>query len=126
MPHTNVQNLTSTYPLPPPPHPAPRPQRAREQKLCLENREHQNLKKNAFREKRNTRKILLRTREQGTPWEALKTMFNFQLKVPVYFCLILFDSIGGSELRHFQLITVIKINILRFYGNGKELDVLLR
>ena len=62
------------------------------------------------------------TRGQGTSWEALKTMFNFQLKVPVYFCLTLFDSIGS----HFHLITVIKINILRFYGNGEELDALLR
>ena len=121
MPHTNVQNLASTYPLPPPP-PPPTPQRAREQKLCLENREHQNLKKNSFREQRNTRKILLGTREEGTPWEALKTMFNFQLKVPVYFCLTLFDSIRS----YFHLITVIKINILRFYGNGEELKVLLR
>ena len=119
IPHTNVQNLTSTYPLPPPPHPSTS---TGTKAVFREQGTPKSKKKNAFREQRNTRKILLGTREQGTPWEALKTMFNFQLKGPVYFCFTLFDSIGS----HFHLITVTKINILRFYGNGEELDVLLR
>ena len=40
--------------------------RTLEQKLCLGNREHQN-RKNAFREQRNARKMLLGIREHGPP-----------------------------------------------------------
>ena len=50
------------------------------------------------------------------PWEALKTTFNFQLKVPVY--IFLLDSAYSEVISSTDnTLTVIKINILRLYGD---------
>ena len=64
----------------------------REQKLCLDNREHEN-RKNAFRDQENTRKILSGTREHGYPlgttidfFQASEAFHNTQLIDFYIFC----------------------------------------